>query len=273
MLRACSCWSSFENYFWYNNHNLFEEHASQQKAVVTTPARVLAIRLLCLFVIMWNFISSLAGGLNNFNNVRFLTRWGVWLTTFVVIMGLFHTPYKKIIRFDEPTLKQRFNPAAAWKWYVLLYEFCIVADILITFIFWTTLWGYMKETPNHKGHTWAMMNLVLEHSSPLFVMTIDYIFTSTIPLCIRHLPGIVGIFVAYLLCNMTWQLTTGKPVYPNMDWTKGAGLGTIALCVVLVIAVFFLMVHVTKWKLRRLGHWQMVAVVEGRARCEFMKES
>ena len=161
-------------------------------------------------------------GLVDIRNVRFLTRWGVWLTNINIILGLLHTPYKKVrINQDmcSPTkiYLKRYSPFALWKIYTLLFQFTLVAEVIITAVFWTALWGYMSK--ENEGSNWAMFNLITDHSAPLVVMSLDFWLVSTIPFCKRHLLGIIPILTVYLMTNLTYQLITGEPVYPVMDWT------------------------------------------------------
>ena len=201
---TCRCWRRFEDFWWYRNHSLFEEHASQKKALVSTPYRVLLIRLFCLLAMALNFTSSAVSGHVKIINVRFLTRWGVWFTNTVIVLGMIHTPYKKVRQFDEQSINQMYNPFALWKWYITIYQFVLTAEVIITVVFWTTLWPFMKNSPDHKGHSWAMMGLVTDHSFPLFILLIDFTTVSTIPFCKRHLIAIFPIQTAYLLTNLTY---------------------------------------------------------------------
>ena len=112
-----NCWQKLEDYWWYNNHALFEEHASQKKALVSTPHRVFLIRLFCCLVMLYNWISAIVSQQIMISNIRFLTRWGVFFMNVVNLLGLYHTPYKKIGNDGQKTWK-KYNPFALWKWYI-----------------------------------------------------------------------------------------------------------------------------------------------------------
>ena len=132
----------------------------------------------------------------------------------------------------------------------------------------------MKEEPNHKGHPVAMLNLITDHSAPLFILLIDFSTVSTVPFCKRHLIGIVAINILYLITNLTWEITTGKPVYGDvLNWHTLRGILTILGCVFFTIAIFFLFLVLSKWKFNRLGHEHMVLIQEGKLTREIQKDS
>lgn len=84
----------------------------------------------------------------------------------------------------------------------MLYQFVLVAEVIITVVFWVALWNFMSKTEDHLGHPWAMLNLITDHSAPLFVMLLDFTTVSTIPFCKRHIAGIIAIFILYMITNM-----------------------------------------------------------------------
>ena len=93
---AKTCWQRFEDYFWFHNHKLFEEHASQKKAYISTPINVILIRIFIISVMIFDFTcAGVAGGLN-IANYRFLTKWGLWLSNIIFFAGLYLSPYKKV---------------------------------------------------------------------------------------------------------------------------------------------------------------------------------
>ena len=231
------------------------------KGFISTPYKVVLIRLFCLSIMIVNFTSSIISNETHFENVKFLTRWGVWFTNSVIILGLMHTPYKYVRKFDEHTYWQRYTPFALWKWYILLYQYILVSEVIITIVFWTALWGYMSQTPEHKGHPVAMLNLITDHSAPLFVMLLDFFTVSTVPFCRRHLIGIMALLFCYLMTNLSFQLATGEPVYGPLSWTTLGGIIGIFVCLFAAVLIFFLLMILTKWKFKKLGHDQMILIM------------
>jgi hypothetical protein len=89
-------WHRFEDFWWYKNHHLFEEHASQKKALVSTPHRVVMIRVFCLCLMSFNMICGFSAHIIGWSDAKWLTRWGIALTDITLVLGLMHTPYKKV---------------------------------------------------------------------------------------------------------------------------------------------------------------------------------
>lgn len=106
-----------------------------------------------------------------------------------------------------------------------------------------------------------MLNLITDHSAPLFVLLIDFTTVSTIPFCKRHLIGTLGIFIAYIITNFTYQMITGKAVYyPVLDWENPVGVLLFFILAIVGVLVFYLFIYVTKKKFVKLGHHHMVKI-------------
>lgn len=100
-----------------------------------------------------------------------------------------------------------------------------------------------------------MANLVMDHSMPLFCLTIDYVLLSTVPFCNRHCIALVPLILCYLSINFYYQCMTGGPVYPIMNWVKPMGIVLVCGSIVLLFILFFAMKYITKYKLCKLGHF------------------
>lgn len=64
---------------------------------------------------------------------------------------------------------------SAWKWFTVLYEICFSIEVVITVGFWAALWKPMKDLPQYEPPL-QLLGLILDHSLPLFCLTIDFIF-------------------------------------------------------------------------------------------------
>jgi len=84
-----SNWQKFEDFLYFNNHELFEQHASKRTGLVKSSKFILTIRI--IFVILTTiqaWILPISQNLRSFKDVRFLTHWGSSLSWFTHILGL-----------------------------------------------------------------------------------------------------------------------------------------------------------------------------------------
>lgn len=139
-----NCWQRFEDYWWYHSHDLFEEHASQKKAAIITPYKVILIRLALLLILAFDYFCAAYSHLVSLKNIIYLTKWGLWVTIITLLLGLFQSPYKRT-RAANPKKYSKYNPLALWKLYTVLYQFALINNVLITIVFWSGLWAFAKK--------------------------------------------------------------------------------------------------------------------------------
>jgi hypothetical protein len=95
----------------------------------------------------------------------------------------------------------------------VLFEIALLMELIVAPYFWILLWPALHTQPNFTENKSHMLGLVLDHSVPVSLLLIDFIFFNANPIVMRHL-GIVGVVaISYLVTNMTFALTSG-PVYP-----------------------------------------------------------
>ena len=129
-----------------NRHELFEEHASQKRGFVIKNAKsILAFRIIiCLIMtfVLWIWHPAVGNKLQK--DFWYMTEWGLYLTWFTTLIACFNTPLQKFqyedIRASMGQEKVKYNPFRFWKVYNCLFQLVFVMEIIITFVFWTSLW-------------------------------------------------------------------------------------------------------------------------------------
>ena len=144
----------------------------------------------------------------------------------------------------------------------MFYQFCFITEILITLLFWTTLWPLAIKEDRFLSNQWAMAGLVLDHSAPMFCLLLDYILVSTVPFTLRHSLAFIPLHFLYGGVNLQWQLTTGNPVYPTLDWTVGSSYLMLLLAILILVLFTFLLKKLTHIKMKYLNHNEINEVIK-----------
>ena len=131
----------------------------------------------------------------------FFTSWGLWFTFATICLSQFFFPKGQLLEED----KNRYSPWRLWKFYIVLFEIAVSAELLITIYFWGVLY---KQTDiagiEDKLLKYTMMII---HSVPLFCLVIDDIFINSLGIVLKHYSAILAVTIAYLIVNMTVALT------------------------------------------------------------------
>ena len=90
-------------------------------------------------------------------------------------------------------------------------------QIIITLMFWLTLYEGIRKLPAYRDSPAMMAGLVLDHVLPIVCLTIDFMF-NMIPFMRRHLPLMLAISAFYLIFNFTIVQITGRYVYVIFKW-------------------------------------------------------
>ena len=111
-----------------------------------------------------------------------------------------------------------YKSRMAWKWFIVLGELALLMELMIVPYFWTSLWPIIQEFDDSiKNNEIKRLGMILDHSVPLTLIAIDFLFFNANPIVLRHNWIIVSVSIVYLLMNMTVTLLY-KPVYPTMTW-------------------------------------------------------
>ena len=151
-------------YFWYNNQPKLQAQVS--KFIIPTWAGMLFRRLSCLVMLVY-FTARFIYNKSNINDVKYLTTWGVYLTTITFVLGSFGN-----------NIKLPFN---SQKCYIIMFQLTLVIEINITFAFWTTLYPH-KDFKSYQvkfceGRPFSCFQLFADHWIPLALLVIDFILS------------------------------------------------------------------------------------------------
>ena len=163
----------------------------------------------------------------------------------------------------EPIKSQdKYKKWKGWKWFLKFYLAALTCEILVSLYFWSVLWEQMKDTKRKTGLLIEIIGLALNHSLPLFLVLVDFVFFNAIPFAFRHMIFIVVVSVVYLSINFLWTKNFG-PVYPDMTWSDPKGI-ILPFVLVLIATVGYLFLHVLtriKFSLLGLDFFKQLAVV------------
>ena len=135
----------------------------------------------------------------------------------------------------------------------VLLELALAMELIVTSYFWAVLWHEVSGAAKFQHNPLRKAGLAMDHSVPIFLLLIEYIFMDAAPVTLRHLWVFMLVSLAYLITNLTVTLTS-QPVYPDVTWKGAKGIGLpLGILVAAVLAYLFLY-QVTKAKLRCLGH-------------------
>ena len=193
---------------------------------------------------------------------KYFTRWGEWLTYLALVMGSFTTNHdcEAIEDFNYQDLDfhhRKYTPFRAWKWYIFLYETALVYELIIAPFFWFVLYPGL---PDVEGI--LFLSLVCDHSVPLAVLLVDYMFNQ-VPFAQRHLIPMLIMAAVYLVINYLCTKSSGVPVYPPMDWQTPFGIALPFLLALGALVIFYVFYFLTILKLYLSGYIDMVRVVQG----------
>ena len=136
----------FEDWFWYNNHTLFEHKLNQNAKCLSGKKMATDIRLLLGVLMLIEGLLSVSQSppLNAIKDLMYFTIWGRWLTVATLLVGGFvYNPEIEMVEDlnyqDKDFLHHKYTPFRAWKWYCVLFELTFVVEFLITIFFWAAL--------------------------------------------------------------------------------------------------------------------------------------
>lgn len=116
---------------------------------------------------------------------------------------------------DRALLKShKYSPWRAWKWHLLLFECALTFEVITVTVFWTLIF---KDAWNPNWNFIRHASMAMDHSVPLFLLLVEYIFLSNPVFLKRHIYVIFIMIILYLPINLYYTFI-GKPPYAIMDW-------------------------------------------------------
>ena len=244
----------FDNWFWYDNHALFENqahlmatycHGEEGPNGIARAVRMLCLvalvgeGLLFLYILHFNLLAFLAIAL------IFMTVWGYLFTlaTFILGVRLMGKPA------PEDGAESTRKCCKGWKWWIFLYQTSLSLEIIITIVYWVLLYPLIKNTEFLNKNRLVQWHLALIHTVPIGCLVVDY-FINAVPIAPRHLSGILAIAVLYLIDNIIVVKLSGKPVYVILKWNDWASIILSAILFAFSIALFYILFFINKAKLR-----------------------
>lgn len=179
-----TCWMKFEDWMWYNNHQVFEFQTSLYSSCCSRPVvRIVRTFLLILstcqialgiYVRLDNPISILA-------DLAYLTTWGKYLTFFTVLISNFVTQptlpqFNALEEYDPIFTVKKYTIFRAWKWFAILYELSLITEIVITVYFWAVIFALfiVQTVPTDTLEPEEKTAYAADHILPLFILLVDY---------------------------------------------------------------------------------------------------
>ena len=167
----------------------------------------------------------------------YLSSWAVWSTFLTFAIGVYLSFFVNQSELKEQN-KRSF--CSAWKWWVYLYQQSLVWSILATLAFWSLIWPAMlaskgKTGERLKNDVYWKIEMILDHSTPLFCLLLDY-SVNAIPMARRHVVPILATSTVYLLVNLIYVKASGRWVYKFLSWESFLTV-LIALAIGLVMGL------------------------------------
>ena len=106
----------------------------------------------------------------------------------------------------------------------VLLELALAMELIVTSYFWAVLWHEVSGAAKFQHNPLRKAGLAMDHSVPIFLLLIEYIFMDAAPVTLRHLWVFMLVSLAYLITNLTVTLTS-QPVYPDVTWKGAKGKG------------------------------------------------
>lgn len=262
-------WHRIEDYWYLDQHQMFEMQASQPSSYKLSKKKVLILRI-SMFVILtlslwvWRPLS----GFDILSDYKYLTQWGLYLTWITCGIACFQTPYAKV-QYEElrvslgqdPSIK--YKPLRTWKFFIFLYPMVFTMEVIITIVFWTALWETFKEKPEFANSSLAKSRLIMEHTLPMACLLFDYVFINALPFVLRHCFLYVPIMYLYILVNLVAAISTGENVYPILNWDAWWGILVGISAPLGFVLIFCIIRWFNQRKLRRLGYSEFADVIDG----------
>lgn len=167
-------------------------------------------------------------------------------------------PIEDLNYMTNDYIRKKYSPLRLWKWWIILFEWTLVIEVLVTIIFWTTLYSpktWATFTPGFK------MQNCFEHGLIVCFLLVEWCLNA-VPFCWRHLVFVNAMMVLYLLETLIIALVTSNAVYPPLSWRNGLSWASLVVMPALVSLIFSFFKIITDWKLARNGFHDAVMVMK-----------
>lgn len=266
-----TCWMKFEDWFWYNNHHLFELQAGQYAKCFKGNHRLaIRTRFLILLILTYQVVVGLVndGSVRNFlKDLEYFTQLSKYLSFLTLLVGVVKGNLTSeemnelcCIRDREYHLR-KYRPTRAWKWFTFLFQMVLVMELVVTIFYWT----FLYDPDEYKGKMVSRLALGGDHTIPLACMLMEFALNS-IPFCPRHLYPMLVVNALYLLINLAVTKIQGYPVYDVVDWKSVKGILLPLATLVIASIMFLFLTWVSKHKLKANGHSNFLQVFRGNIR-------
>lgn len=244
-LNRRSCWMRFEDWFWYQNHSLFQQQTNQlTQSMQGHREAVLRIRKAMLVVMIALMIFGYYNdGLEESftTNLMYYTHWGKYMTLITLALGCTVgqpplPPIEEPICGRERSGIDKYNVFCSWKWYCYFYEMTFISEMTVSLFFWLLLFDikYVDVLETAKA-----VQLCADHTVPFVLIMIDFCY-NVIPFTWRHFIVQYCVYTSYMIFNMICTKIRGSPIYPPLDWFSERSLITFGVQAVAGVVVFWL---------------------------------
>jgi hypothetical protein len=133
-------------------------------------------------------------------------------------------------------------------------------ESVITPYFWVALWKpFVLKDPKYAAPI-QRLYMVIIHSLPYFCLLVEFVFLNSIPLIWRHISGLMLVSFCYLLVNMSYVLSTGRSIYPGMDWKTSLGIILPVGIMIASIFIYYLLVKISNYKMKKLKYQKILEI-------------
>lgn len=140
-LRQKSCWITFEDWLWYENHVIFEYQVNKTiKLSRRWPRATMWSRrlmaLYCLYLVIDQLFVVRQVGLET------ISALGKYMSLVTFLSGSLINnsqidPIEDLNYIDEEFIRKRYTPFRAWKWYAISFQCAILLEALSFIFYWS----------------------------------------------------------------------------------------------------------------------------------------
>jgi len=211
---------------------------------------LLVYRLISFIIISWLVYEDVK--IKHGLHYEKYTVWGE-VSTLAVLFLLTLCSFEKYtkLQYKEGGKKVSLDNSFLHRITAFLFQWAILCESTLTFLFWAYLWGIMTDTA-HMTSKQIKEKLYYDiyldvsnynHIIPLALLLVESLINN-IPFWWRHYVLVFGINLIYLLFQYTYCQYTKKVVYPTIDWNHDAYHSLLkTLSTSIVTFAFFLLMR------------------------------
>ena len=131
---------------------------------------------------------------------------------------------------------------------------------MISIYFWGVIYGQLRSLGLVQSiHSKFVVGGVLDHTLPVVVMIIDFIFFNRVPFTWRHSLSLISTMLSYGAVNSAWTILY-KEVYPGITWRDAPGILMPLGLFAIILALQACLIKLSECKIKRLEAKELASI-------------